>query len=156
MQSKPQRDWLQIIGQFGVIASLLFVGLQMKQEQEIALSTAYQARTATLVDFVTAMATDEVTRTAFSKLGGDVSDLTPDERIAAVMISMAGRELLQNSQYQFARGYLDEEHWQTVQGLIKQQLQQPIARAGLLSDGVRPSFRRIVEEIDRELRAETD
>jgi len=156
MQSKPQRDWLQIIGQFGVIASLLFVGLQMKQEQEIALSAAYQARTATLVDFVTAMATDEVTRTAFSKLGGDVSNLTSDERIAAVMISMAGRELLQNSQYQFARGYLDEEHWQTAQVLIRQQLKQPIARAGLLSDGVRPSFRRIVEEIDRELDAETE
>ncbi len=156
MQSRPQRDWLQIIGQFGVVASLLFVGLQMKQDQEIALSAAYQARTATLVDFVTALATDEVTRTAFSKLGGDASDLTSDERIAAVMISMAGRELLQNSQYQFARGYLDEEHWQTAQRLIKQQLQQPIARAGLLSDGVRPSFRRIVEEIDRELDAETN
>ena len=156
MQSRPQRDWLQIIGQFGVVASLLFVGLQMKQDQEIALSAAYQARTATLVDFVTALATDEVTRTAFSKLGGDVADLTSDERIAAVMISMAGRELLQNSQYQFARGYLDEEHWQTAQRLIKQQLQQPIARAGLLSDGVRPSFRRIVEEIDREPDAETN
>jgi len=65
MQSRPQRDWLQIIGQFGGVAWLLFVGLQMKQEQEIALSAAYQARTATLVDFVTAMATDVIAGKGF-------------------------------------------------------------------------------------------
>ena len=82
MQSRPQRDWLQIIGQFGVVASLLFVGLQMRQEQEIALSAAYQARTATLVDFLTAMATDEVTRSAFSKTNIHIADMTPDERVA--------------------------------------------------------------------------
>jgi hypothetical protein len=34
-------DWLQVIGMFGVIASLVFVGLQMKQTQEIALSNTY-------------------------------------------------------------------------------------------------------------------
>lgn len=156
MQSRPQRDWLQIIGQFGVVASLMFVGLQMKQEQEIALSAAYQARTATLIDFLTSMATDEVTRSAFSKTNGNITDMTPDERVASVMIGMAGRELLQNSQYQYARGYLDEEHWQTIRLLIRQQLQNPITREGLLGDGVRPSFRRIVQEIDQELDAETD
>jgi hypothetical protein len=156
MQSKSQRDWLQIIGQFGVIASLLFVGLQMKQEQEIALSAAYQARTATLIDFLTAMATDEVTRSAFSKTNNNITEMTADERVASIMIGMAGRELLQNSQYQYTRGYLDEEHWQTMRRLIKQQLQNPITREGLLGDSVRPSFRQIVEEIDRELAAETE
>ena len=43
-------DWLQIIGMFGVIASLTFVGLQMKQAQQIALSSTYQARSAATVD----------------------------------------------------------------------------------------------------------
>jgi len=33
-------EWLQVAGLFGVIASLMFVGLQMKQQQEIALSAA--------------------------------------------------------------------------------------------------------------------
>lgn len=158
MKSRPQRDWLQILGQFGVVASLLFVGLQMKQDQEIALSTAYQARTATLIDFLTAVASDVVARSAMRKGFSSSSDteLTVDERFAFAMLSSAGRELLQNSQYQYAKGYLDEEHWQTVRRIIKQQLQSPLTRAGLLGDGVRPSFRRVVEEIDRELSAEIE
>ena len=156
MNSKPQRDWLQIIGQFGVVASLIFVGMQMKQDQEIALSAAYQARTATLIEFLTAMATDDVTRSAFAKAGSSINELTPDEATAAIMINMAGRELMQNSHYQYNKGYLDEEHWQSVRRIIRQQLRNPIAREGLLSDAIRPSFRRIVEDIDRELDAETD
>ncbi len=37
-------EWLQVVGMFGVIASLIFVGLQMKQTQQIALSSIYQGR----------------------------------------------------------------------------------------------------------------
>jgi hypothetical protein len=44
MDQRKLSDWLQIVGMFGVIASLLFVGLQMKQSHEIALATQYQAR----------------------------------------------------------------------------------------------------------------
>ena len=139
-----------MLGQFGVVASLIFVGLQMKQDQEIALSAAYQARTATLVDFLTAAATDEVVRSAMSKNFDGVSEFSPDERFAATMMSRAGVELLQNSHYQYVQGFLDEEHWQSVQFLIRGQLQAPITRDILLGDGIRPSFRLVVEEIDRE------
>jgi hypothetical protein len=158
MKSRPQRDWLQIAGQFGVVASLIFVGLQMKQDQEIAVSAAYQARTATLIDFLTAISTDEVARSAMMKgfAGDNVTELTADERFALTMLSSAGRELLQNSHYQYVRGYLDEEHWQSIRRRIERQLRIPILREGLLGDGVRPSFRDAVKEIDREIRAETD
>ena len=46
-----------MIGIFGVIASLMFVGLQLKQSQEIAVSAAYQAR---------ADASNDITVTAFN------------------------------------------------------------------------------------------
>jgi len=154
MNSKPQRDWLQIIGQFGVVASLIFVGLQMKQDQEIALSAAYQARTATLIEFLTTLATDEVTRSALAKVTIGSGELSPEERTAQIIIGMAGRELMQNSHYQYNQGYLDEEHWQMIRQLIKRQLQNPNSRANLLNGQVRPSFRLLVEEIDRELQAQ--
>ena len=35
---------------FGVVASLIFVGLQMKQTHEIALSSIYQSRSDTTVE----------------------------------------------------------------------------------------------------------
>lgn len=156
MKSRPQRDWLQVIGQFGVVASLMFVGLQMKQDQDIALSSAYQARTATLVDFLTTVGTDDVTRSALLKSSGGMTALTPEELVAITFMNNAGRELMQNSHYQYAKGYLDEEHWRSVRMLIKNQLRNPITREGLLDDSVRPSFRLVVEEIDRELTAETE
>ena len=43
MDRSKVHDWLEVVGMFGVIASLVFVGLQMKQTQEIALGEAYQA-----------------------------------------------------------------------------------------------------------------
>ena len=154
MKSRPQRDWLQVLGQFGVVASLIFVGMQMKQDQEIALSAAYQARTATLIDFLTASATDEVVRSAMLKNFSGITEFTPDERFAGTIMSIAGIELLQNSHYQYVQGYLDEEHWQSVQKLIKNQLQMSITREILLGEGIRPSFRLVVEEIDQEISAE--
>lgn len=156
MESTKQRDWLQVLGQFGVIASLIFVGLQMKQDQEIALSAAYQARTATLVEFLTAAASDDVVRSAMSKDFNGMTELTSDERFAATMMSRAGVALMQNSHYQYVQGYLDEEHWQSIRKLIKRQLQVPTFREILLSGNVRPSFRIVVNEIVRESSAETD
>jgi hypothetical protein len=156
MDSAKLNDWMQVAGIFALVASLLFVGMQMKQEQEIALSAAYQARTATLVEFLIATGTDDVTRSARLKLQSGDTDLTPHERLAYRSMTNAGRELMQNSHYQYVQGYLDEEHWRSVRGVIKSQLQIPIARESLLSDNLRPSFRLVVDEIDRELAAEAD
>lgn len=38
MDSAKLNDWLQVIGMFAVVGSLVFVGLQMRQTQEIALA----------------------------------------------------------------------------------------------------------------------
>lgn len=43
MDSAKLNDWMQIIGIFSVVASLLFVGMQLKQEEQIALSQIHQA-----------------------------------------------------------------------------------------------------------------
>jgi len=158
MQSQPQRDWLQIVALFGVVASLIFVGLQMKQDQDIALSAAYQARTAALNEFLIATATDEVVRSSMMKSmnsRNNNSDLTPDESFAFFQMMSAGIALMENSQFQYVNGYLDDEHWQSIRQLIKRQIQIPAWRERILSDEVRPSFRRAVEEIDRELSAES-
>jgi len=156
MDSAKLNDWMQVAGIFALVASLVFVGMQMKQEQEIALSAAYQSRTATLVEFLTTMGTDDVTRSAILKLQSGNTDLTPHERLAFQNMSSAGRELMQNSHYQYVQGFLDEEHWRSVRRVIKSQLQVPIAREGLLSDNLRPSFSLVVDEIERELAAEAN
>ncbi len=44
MDSAKLNDWLQLIGVFAVVASLIFVGLEIRQTDEIALSQIYQER----------------------------------------------------------------------------------------------------------------
>jgi hypothetical protein len=45
LDSAKLSDWLQVIGLFAVVASLIFVGLQMRQTEAIALSEIYQLST---------------------------------------------------------------------------------------------------------------
>jgi hypothetical protein len=41
MDSAKLNDWMQVVGIFAVVLSLIFVGLQMRQEQEIAIMDTY-------------------------------------------------------------------------------------------------------------------
>ena len=55
MDMAKLNDWLQIVGIFAVVASLIFVGLQLKQTQEIAIAGQYQQRFDSVADFQSAM-----------------------------------------------------------------------------------------------------
>ena len=41
MDSNKLNDWMQVIGIFAVVVSLIFVGLQVRQDQEIAIVDTY-------------------------------------------------------------------------------------------------------------------
>ena len=44
-------DWLQIIGLFGVLAGLVFVGLQLRQDRRVAVANAVDAVAGDLVEW---------------------------------------------------------------------------------------------------------
>ena len=46
MDSQKLQDWLQIVGLAAVVASLVFVGLQLKQSDEIALAEVFESAAA--------------------------------------------------------------------------------------------------------------
>jgi hypothetical protein len=49
LKTERLQDWLQIVGLLGVIASLIFVGQQMKQDRNIAIGEAWLQYTDTQV-----------------------------------------------------------------------------------------------------------
>jgi len=107
-------DWLQIVGLFGVIASLLFVGLQMKQTQDIALSAAYQARSDSSLAIRMAPLESEHLLSALTKIRmGQADELTPLEMTAKN--NWYGSELIyvENVHYQYISGFVSEEQWNT-------------------------------------------
>ncbi len=61
-------DWLQVIRMFGVISSLIFVGMQMKQEHEIALPNTYQTRSDATVESLISSISSPTFLSATSKI----------------------------------------------------------------------------------------
>ena len=68
MDSAKLNEWMQVVGIFAVVASLIFVGLQMQQDREIALSVATQARTETTVQSIAANAANPFYMSAIDKI----------------------------------------------------------------------------------------
>jgi len=118
------KEWLEIIGIFGVIASLVFVGLEMRQSQKIALSAAYQARSDSSMVIRMAAVESETLQSANGKLreGKEFEDLSPEE-LSAVIDLMAGNMIyLENMHYQYVNGFISEEHWETNRAELRQLL----------------------------------
>ena len=102
------KDTAELIGIVAIIASLIFVGLQLKQSQEIALATQYQAR---------AEATQALTLAHFE------ADYVPNIPAITAGLSdeITARDIntqlwlwiqFDNHYYQYQAGFLDEDAWQ--------------------------------------------
>jgi len=176
MDSAKLNDWLQVVGLFGVIASLLFVGLQMKQDREIALASIYQSRTEATVDLLVARAAEkDVVRSIVKErfeldpngptvtetpgMPNTVQPLTPMELVARVMSENASWMVWDNSHFQYQQGFLPESHWIRVRNLIKTTMRdQPITRWVFELDPEihRPDIRDVVFDLMNEIDAEAE
>ena len=116
MRKLEINDLIQIAGMLGIIGSLVFVGLQMKQTQTIALGEQIQARNQMLLDSQLILLGDE-------HIGRELMInpilllLNPEnlsEEVRAVwrqIISVRG-VTIQNAFQQYELGLLPEDVWQ--------------------------------------------
>ena len=140
-------DWLQVAGLFGVVGSLIFVGLQMKQDREIALSAIYQARAQMTVDISLASTVPEDFVSGIGKIySGDVDAITPEELVTLEYNLGATIALLENNHYQYLSGYLAESHWAKSRRDLRCMLSLPLNRALLAGWKFRPEFQKVVDE----------
>ena len=119
-------DWLQILGMFGVIASLIFVGLQMRQSQQIALAGQVQARAEMLTNRSLALMEGEV-EAVYSALRdaqnnefqAPVSELS--ERVNFQISNQLAWSvgIMTNTFYQYNAGFLSEEQYATFQRRLR-------------------------------------
>ena len=141
-------EWLQVVGMFGVIASLIFVGLQMKQTQQIALSSTYQARTAATVESLIAAIRSPEFLSASAKVYANKSDeLTMQEAVAWEYFLGADMTLFENNHQQYEMGFLSEEHWQRSVAELKCKFALPLNRLMMENWFYRESFMIVIDEI---------
>ena len=140
-------DWLQVAGFIGVIASLIFVGYEIKQSREIAMAELYQARVASGFQIAHAEATDQSAWKSFEKdMRGE--ELTSWERVQVDRYNSMYFNHLENNHYLYQMGLLDQEQWDAslrgIENLMKiEALQRWWVEARL---GYRASFANVVDE----------
>ena len=59
MRGFNRKDFVEIIGTAAIVASLIFVGLQMRQAQNIAIAEQHQNRGISFREFFTSLLEDE-------------------------------------------------------------------------------------------------
>ena len=161
MDSAKLNDWLQVFGIFALVASLIFVGMQMKLDREIALSAIYQARSDASMIIRMAPLESEALLSATAKLVfGSGEELTPEEEIAFFSRISGNLIYLENVHFQYMNGFISEEHWRTNREEIKVLMRMaPGRRKDYIDNGcpfLRESFcaevRRGAEIVEAEMR----
>jgi len=145
VNSQRLNDWLQIVGLFGVIGSLIFVGLQLRQTQAIALSETYQNRTASTIAMNVGVLSSPAALSGIAKIYGNKPDeLTMSEAVALEYSIGNILTILENNQLQYQAGFLSQEHWDKSLEELKCLLTVPLFREVAADWPFRNSFNKII------------
>jgi len=106
--------WIQLLGMLGLLGGLIFVGLEMQQNQRIAIAGQQLGRSALFGDLIN----------SFSEAGGDLQSLyfkedlnyilSPEEVIYRNGVHSAWL-FYENDFYQYSQGLMEEGVWQAKQ-----------------------------------------
>ena len=113
MASEKVNDWVQILGIVGIIGSLVFVGLQLNQSQEIAIASQYQAR----LDSIIAVKGNLLQSDSLIHVIRKVENGEPLGEMDIFVLDLAvgqAFDLWETNHFQYVSGYVSEEHWQGV------------------------------------------
>jgi hypothetical protein len=152
VNSAKLNDWMQVIGIFALVASLLFVGLQMRQDQEIAKATLYQMRSDSARELgMVVLENPKLREVIFRTATNGTQALSPKD---AMLLDFNCQTILghfENSHHLFQLGFLSTEQWVADRSQIAQILNSMCKPSWTerQQSTYRPSF---VEEIDAILR----
>jgi len=165
------KDVAELIGIAAIVASLIFVGLQMKQSQDIAIAATFQARTATLADAFSARAANTQALAAELRVQGiNPSDpvtrlpveipesagvMTELEYRAGLLTSLSMWQQWNNIYHQNEMGFMPEGNWMRTRSAIKRNFERQTL-ASLIYDAFdwSPGFRQEIEDIIAEVEGE--
>jgi hypothetical protein len=105
--------WIQLIGMLSIVASLIFVGMEMRQSQNIALAAQQQARTEIFTSIVNSLneSSDESLFRILVKVRNN-EQLSPSETKIAENYAFQTVWVFENDFIQYRNGLIDENVWQ--------------------------------------------
>ena len=137
MNSEKVNDWLQLVGMVAIVASLLFVGLQLKLSRDIAMAAQYQAR----ADHVVGSAGDVLQSAPGMRVVGrnTLEEILASNDISANLKAWASEQPIEelafrrltayrslkardNLYFQYQSGFITEEAWYALRAEFKWEL----------------------------------
>lgn len=139
------------------MASLLFVGYQIKQTRDIAISEAFQARAESTASYTAEISANDRAISAMTKARLSQGEkITPEEFTSLTLYMSGGLYLWENSYYQSTQGYVPTDHWVRTRASMKNII-NPDPMLSIVkqqAEFMRPGFRReleaVIAEIERE------
>ena len=101
------------LGVIGIIGSLIFVGLELRQSHRIALADQIQSRNAMISNFIIAPLNGSAT--ALRMWDEQGSDLTEEEQLVRIQILRHRILTATNAWQQYELGLLSPEAWQQAE-----------------------------------------
>ena len=148
MDTAKLNDWIQIVGIFALVASLIFVGFQIRQTQEIAESEAYHNRAAAAVELQAMQASSPDFMSAIAKLyAGNDGELTAQEKMTAEFFFGAEIMMIENVHFQFEAGYLPEDDWERSRAILRCGLSHPFYLGDTSGWMFRESFQTVIDQV---------
>ncbi len=105
----------QIVSAVAIIASLIFVGFQLKKATSAIRATSSQAHSGLYTDLVRSIIDNPAFARAWSIGISDPKALKDEEWVQFVAYASALFRLYESSRVQWLNGRLDDEHWHTVE-----------------------------------------
>jgi|TARA_B100001093_G_scaffold93281_1_gene85543 hypothetical protein len=99
--------WIQLLGMLGVIGSLIFVAMQMRQSHQFALAAQQQARMEVFVDAVNTMSQTGVSFQEFRVNGISAANQTAIDNFRHQLWWVH-----ENDYLQYSLGLMDENIWE--------------------------------------------
>jgi hypothetical protein len=133
LKATSWKDIAELIGIAAIVASLVFVGLQMKQSQEIAIAAQYHERAALAAEmFSNIMESGELKFWGRSSGLPATSDQTLEDIGRELLTGKIMLTLMDNHYYQYQAGFLDEDSWHAQRSNLKRILKNTESMPRLL------------------------
>ena len=164
MKNTNWKDIAELLGIAAIVASLIFVGLQMRQDQEIAIAAHFQERHASLVDYWVGREQSDIQK----RLRGErvIKDwgvpASMDENVSAMEVgseffyARIGLSISENTQFQYTSGFYTDESWLGTRSSLKRSLRLPMWQSIVknMDYAYRSEFLKLCEELIAEIQAE--
>ena len=112
--------WIQLIGMLSIVASLTFVGLEMRQTQRIAIAGQVQARAQMQVDrLLTGLEGNLNIYRLWDSNNYVYETLTEDEKLIVGVLHEWRGTMLENNFFQYRTGLFDEDYWEQTKNRIQ-------------------------------------